>query len=142
MTSSLEKDMEQIEECAYAIDNIIENTLDIEDIEELTKKGSYIDSIIAFYLQKKGLDRWIDNDYNGPQINYISEKALMMLEQNQTVYHQMFNIVSEDRNRAKYFRIKKMEPDWTLIGYKDIEDIDSKRFDVSPDSLESIEYKN
>jgi hypothetical protein len=140
---------EKIEDCVWVIDNILENTLDAHDFKECQhSENSQIESLVAHYLFEKGYREDVYKDeVSGPQLNNTSEKALMKIAQDGIIYHGKFQIVSESKKGATYFKVTDVKK---IIGrevkYKDIRkniiDQPEDIFHIDSDTLKRPEYQN
>jgi hypothetical protein len=112
MKSSLES---EIENCVEEIDFILYNN-------EL-ENGMYIEKMVAHHLNAHGRTGWIYNDeISGPQINEISEKALMHIADRGIIYHQKFKITSELKNDIRYFKTELIDESEKVLTYNELDD--------------------
>jgi hypothetical protein len=110
MKSSLESD---IETCINQIDKILYNI-------EL-REGMFVDKIVAHYLNKMELNEFLyDDAFSGPELNHISEKALMFISESKISYKNLI-IVPERRNSVVYFKTQTYNDNHKMLKYTEIQ---------------------
>jgi hypothetical protein len=132
MKSSLET---EIENCIEEIDFILYNN-------EL-RNDMYIDQMVAYNLKIHGRTGWVYNDdISGPQINDISERALMHIVDRGMIYHQKFRIASELKNGVRYFMAKSIDKNEKILTYNELDDEIHSTKKIFLWDLDSLDYAN